>query len=163
MFEKHGVPVLAGATADTPEDAHAAAELIGRIERSPRLRMQGLHVHVGSQILDVEPFARSVGPIAALGRFPVYDLGGGLGARYSYAAQPPTVGAYLDALVGAAREHRSAGGEGLGLAIAARAIALHGGKISAANAAGGGLLVSVTLPADVREPAERSPAAVAAA
>ena len=65
--------------------------------------------------------------------------------------------------VGAAREHRSAGGEGLGLAIAARAIALHGGKISAANATGGGLLVSVSLPADVRAPAEPSPAAVAAA
>jgi diaminopimelate decarboxylase len=89
----------------------AAAELIGRIERSPRLRMQGLHVHVGSQILDVEPFARSVGPIAALGRFPVYDLGGGLGARYSYADRPPTVGAYLDALVGAAREHLPADAE----------------------------------------------------
>ncbi|HSP61241.1 MAG TPA: ADP-forming succinate--CoA ligase subunit beta [Ornithinimicrobium sp.] len=29
MFEKHGVPVLAGATADTPEEAHAAAERIG--------------------------------------------------------------------------------------------------------------------------------------
>ena len=36
----------------------AAAELIRRIERSPRLSMRGLHVHVGSQILDVEPFAR---------------------------------------------------------------------------------------------------------
>jgi succinyl-CoA synthetase beta subunit len=30
MFEKHGVPVLAGATADTPEEARAAAEEIGR-------------------------------------------------------------------------------------------------------------------------------------
>ncbi|MFK5634606.1 MULTISPECIES: ADP-forming succinate--CoA ligase subunit beta [unclassified Ornithinimicrobium] len=29
MFEKHGVPVLAGATADTPEEARAAAERIG--------------------------------------------------------------------------------------------------------------------------------------
>ena len=29
MFEKHGVPVLAGATADTPEEARAAAEQIG--------------------------------------------------------------------------------------------------------------------------------------
>ncbi|MGC5584233.1 ADP-forming succinate--CoA ligase subunit beta [Ornithinimicrobium sp. W1679] len=29
MFEKHGVPVLAGATADTPEDAQAAAERVG--------------------------------------------------------------------------------------------------------------------------------------
>ena len=41
--------------------------------------MRGLHVHVGSQILDVEPFAESVAPVAALGEFPVYDLGGGLG------------------------------------------------------------------------------------
>src|SRR5690606_9789494 len=29
MFEKHGVPVLAGATADTPEEARAAAERVG--------------------------------------------------------------------------------------------------------------------------------------
>jgi diaminopimelate decarboxylase len=89
----------------------AAAELIRRIERSLRLRMRGLHVHVGSQILDVEPFARSVAPIAALGEFPVYDLGGGLGARYTYADDPPSVGDYLDALVGAAREHLPADAE----------------------------------------------------
>ncbi len=48
--------------------------------------------------------------------------------------------------VDAAREHRSAGGEGLGLAIAARAIAVHGGSIGAANAEGGGLVVSLSLP-----------------
>jgi diaminopimelate decarboxylase len=67
--------------------------------------MRGLHVHVGSQILAVEPFAQSVAPVAALGEFPVYDLGGGLGARYTYADEPPSIGAYLDALTGAAREH----------------------------------------------------------
>src|SRR3954470_1853346 len=89
----------------------AAAELIERIERSPRLRMRGLHVHVGSQILDVEPFAQSVAPVAALGEFPVYDLGGGLGARYSYDDHPPSVGQYLDALIGAAREHLPAEAE----------------------------------------------------
>src|SRR5215212_3589942 len=89
----------------------AAAELIRRIERSPLLRMQGLHVHVGSQILDVEPFAQSVAPLAALGEYPVYDLGGGLGARYSYDDHPPSVGEYLDALIGAAREHLPAGAE----------------------------------------------------
>ncbi len=65
--------------------------------------------------------------------------------------------------VDAAREHRSAGGEGLGLAIAARAIALHGGSIVAANAPGGGLLVRVTLPADVRARAAQPRAAEAAA
>ena len=45
--------------------------------------MHGLHVHVGSQILEAEPFAAAVAPFAALGEFPVYDLGGGLGARYT--------------------------------------------------------------------------------
>ncbi len=33
----------------------------------------------------------------------IYDLGGGLGARYTYADEPPSVAAYLDALIGAAR------------------------------------------------------------
>jgi diaminopimelate decarboxylase len=89
----------------------AAAELIGRIESSPRLRMRGLHVHVGSQILAVEPFARSVAALAALGEFPIYDLGGGLGARYTYDDRPPSVAEYLDALVGAAREQLPAGAE----------------------------------------------------
>jgi diaminopimelate decarboxylase len=67
--------------------------------------MLGVHAHVGSQILAVEPFAQSVAALAALGEFPVYDLGGGLGARYTYADDPPAVGAYLDALIGAARAH----------------------------------------------------------
>jgi two-component system sensor histidine kinase CpxA len=51
--------------------------------------------------------------------------------------------------VDAAREHQSQGrgGEGLGLAIAARALAAHGGAITASNAAGGGLAVVATLPA----------------
>jgi diaminopimelate decarboxylase len=89
----------------------AAAELIQRIEHSSRLSMQGLHVHIGSQILEVEPFAHSVAAVAALGDFPVYDLGGGLGARYTYGEVPPAVGEYLDALIGAAREHLPAEAE----------------------------------------------------
>jgi diaminopimelate decarboxylase len=118
------VRVIPGVTADT--HAHVltghegskfgllpadAAPLIARVERSETLRMRGLHVHVGSQILDVEPFADSVAPIAALGEFEIYDLGGGLGARYTYADQPPSVPEYLDALIGAARAHLPADAE----------------------------------------------------
>ena len=88
-----------------------ASELIRRIEASPSLRMLGLHVHVGSQIMQAEPFAASVPPIAALGEFPVYDLGGGLGARYTWQDRPPSVAAYLDALIGAARAHLPAEAE----------------------------------------------------
>ncbi len=47
-----------------------ARSLIQRIEASPKLNMMGVHVHVGSQILDVEPFAASVAPVRALGEFP---------------------------------------------------------------------------------------------
>jgi len=49
--------------------------------------------------------------------------------------------------VDAARGHGRAGGEGLGLAIASRAVALHGGHIAARNGEGGGLSVTITLPA----------------
>jgi diaminopimelate decarboxylase len=112
------VRVIPGVTADT--HAHvltghegskfglapaAAAELISRIEHSSRLQMRGVHAHVGSQILEVEPLAEAVAPLAALGRFDIYDLGGGLGARYTWADQPPTIAEYLDVLIAAAREH----------------------------------------------------------
>jgi diaminopimelate decarboxylase len=40
-----------------------------------------------------------------LGEYEVYDLGGGLGGRYTYDDHPPSVAEYLDALVGAARAH----------------------------------------------------------
>ena len=50
-------------------------------------------------------------PISGLGEFPVYDLGGGLGARYTWADQPASIPAYLDALVGAARAHLPAEAE----------------------------------------------------
>jgi diaminopimelate decarboxylase len=112
------VRVIPGVTADT--HAHVltghegskfgvppvvAKKLIQRIEHSPRLQMRGVHAHVGSQILDAEPLAAAVAPLAALGEFDIYDLGGGLGARYSWADQPPTIAEYLDVLIAAAREH----------------------------------------------------------
>lgn len=49
--------------------------------------------------------------------------------------------------VGDARD-RASGGYGLGLAIAKRAIRLHGGEISARNHAEGGLTVSIRLPSE---------------
>jgi diaminopimelate decarboxylase len=82
-----------------------AREAIARIEASDRLRMDGLHTHVGSQIMVAEELAAAVAPLAALGQYPVYDLGGGLGARYTFADHPPSLDDYLDTLVGAAREH----------------------------------------------------------
>jgi two-component system sensor histidine kinase CpxA len=48
--------------------------------------------------------------------------------------------------VGDARD-RKQGGTGLGLAITERAAKLHGGEVRAANAPGGGLIVTIDLPA----------------
>jgi signal transduction histidine kinase len=64
--------------------------------------------------------------------------------------------------VDAAREHRSAGGEGLGLAIAARAVALHAGSVTASNVPDGGLMVLVELPLLDDEPVRRESAAESA-
>lgn len=46
---------------------------------------------------------------------------------------------------------REAGGVGLGLAIADRAVRLHGGTVAAANAFAGGLLVTIRLPSEAKE------------
>jgi diaminopimelate decarboxylase len=112
------VRIIPGVTADT--HAHvltghegskfglapaAAAELITRIEHSPRVTMRGVHAHVGSQIMEPEPLAAAVAPLRALGEFEIYDLGGGLGARYTWADHPPSVADYLDVLIGAATVH----------------------------------------------------------
>ncbi|MGH8295352.1 MAG: ATP-binding protein [Steroidobacteraceae bacterium] len=64
--------------------------------------------------------------------------------------------------VDAARD-RAVGGEGLGLAIAARAIAVHGGSIEANNIPAGGLEITMRLPALERGVKEASPTTAQAA
>jgi diaminopimelate decarboxylase len=86
-----------------------AREAIARIRASDRLRLDGLHLHIGSQILDTEPFARAVEAVSELGTFDVYDIGGGLGVRYTYEDNAPTVEQYLDTIAEAARAYLPAG------------------------------------------------------
>jgi diaminopimelate decarboxylase len=84
------------------EDAPAA---IARIEAVAGLELQGLHAHIGSQLLDLAPFRRVAQELAALGEFPIYDLGGGLGVRYTEdQEQPPSIEDYTAAVVGSAQE-----------------------------------------------------------
>ncbi len=82
-----------------------AAALIERLRASDRIRLDGVHVHVGSQILDVGTLARAVEVVSQLGEFDVYDLGGGLGARYTVDEHAPSVAEYADALGAACRAH----------------------------------------------------------
>ena len=86
-----------------------ARQAIARIKASDTLRLDGLHLHIGSQILDTEPFARAVEAVAELGTFGVYDVGGGLGVRYTLKDEAPTVEEYLDTIAAAARNYLPAG------------------------------------------------------
>jgi diaminopimelate decarboxylase len=81
-------------------------EAIARVEGVEGLRLEGLHAHIGSQLLALEPFVDQVRKIAKLGEFPVWDLGGGLGVRYTEdQPSPPTIEEYTGALVHAAHAH----------------------------------------------------------
>lgn len=76
-----------------------------RVRAHPLLHLEGIHVHIGSQVLRTEPFARAVAAVSGLGAFETYDIGGGLGVRYTLDEVAPTVEEYLDAIVAAAREN----------------------------------------------------------
>ncbi|MEJ6761033.1 MAG: diaminopimelate decarboxylase [Candidatus Planktophila sp.] len=78
---------------------------IERLKASDKLRLDGLHLHLGSQIMSTAPFIQSIEAISSLGEFSVYDLGGGLGVRYTYEDSPPSIEEYLDALIDTARNY----------------------------------------------------------
>ncbi len=82
-----------------PAQARSAIE---RLRGSDKLILDGVHVHIGSQILDTQPFVEAVETLAALGELDVYDLGGGLGVRYTYSEHPPSPEEWIEALTDAA-------------------------------------------------------------
>ena len=83
MIHKFGVP------------KDEAPELYRQAARSPHLRVQGVACHIGSQILEVEPFWKALDEILSVARqlategivVEVLDLGGGFGI--SYGAEQP--------------------------------------------------------------------------
>src|SRR5438105_11718081 len=68
-----------------------AAAAIERLAGVPHLDLVGLHFHIGSQLLELEPYRAAIQAIAALGDFPIYNLGGGLGVAYTAAQRPPEI------------------------------------------------------------------------
>ena len=116
-------PVQLRVTPDVAGDTHAAIstgqadskfgfglddarEAIVRLNGSDRLELTGLHAHIGSQLLALEPFRLAVAAMATLpGPFDVINLGGGLGVAYHRAEVPPGVDEYAAAKVEAVHEH----------------------------------------------------------
>jgi diaminopimelate decarboxylase len=87
----------------------AAPALLERIAGVPGLELLGLHVHIGSQLLDLDGFGRAAEALAGLGRFPVYDLGGGLGIAYRPEERARSVREYAEATVAALHTHLDPG------------------------------------------------------
>ncbi len=115
-------PVLLRATPDVRGDTHEKIstgqadskfgfamdqlpEAIARVHAVPGLELQGIHAHVGSQLLELDPFRRAARQLSGLGAFPTWDLGGGLGVAYTHDQYPPSIEDYVGAVVGSAREH----------------------------------------------------------
>ncbi|MDQ3740544.1 MAG: diaminopimelate decarboxylase [Actinomycetota bacterium] len=115
-------PVQIRVTPDVAGDTHAAIstgqadskfgfglddarDAIRRVRGSDVLRLTGVHAHIGSQLLALEPFRLAVAAMATLGDFDVVNLGGGLGVAYHRAEVPPSVDDYAAAKVGAVHEH----------------------------------------------------------
>jgi diaminopimelate decarboxylase len=83
------------------DDARAA---IARLRGSERLDLVGVHMHIGSQVFELEPFRRAIDVIATLGDFPVWNLGGGVGVAYTSEDRPPALEDWVATIVGAAHE-----------------------------------------------------------
>ena len=105
----HDAMATGGATSKFGLSPEAAEAVVAELRASRALVLEGLHVHVGSQITETAPFVAAVEAIGRLGEFSTYDLGGGLGARYTLDTDVPSAEAYLDALTAAARAALPAG------------------------------------------------------
>jgi diaminopimelate decarboxylase len=88
-----------------------ARELCLRMRGRDGLEIVGLHTHVGSQIMDLDPLRRAASAVVALARdlasdglaIEHLDLGGGLGISYDGAAAP-TAADYAAAVLPAVRD-----------------------------------------------------------
>jgi diaminopimelate decarboxylase len=96
--------------------ADRAVELFDRLRDHSFARLEGVHLHIGSPVLDAGRYAAAIEVAVALverlrsGGHPirVLDLGGGFGADYE-TGQSPSPQAYADAIVPRVRHLRSRG------------------------------------------------------
>ena len=78
-----------------------ADSAVRRASASTAVQLVGLHAHIGSQVFDVEPFARAIDVLAAFAApydFPELSVGGGLGVPYVEGESAPTIGEWADAI-----------------------------------------------------------------
>ena len=81
-----------------------APHAIERLQSAAWADLHGLHMHIGSQLFDLEPWRLAVEAIATLGDFPSYDLGGGLAVAYTPDRRPPSVTEFVASMIASADE-----------------------------------------------------------
>jgi len=76
------------------------------VGQSQRLNLVGIHAHIGSQIFELEPYARTIQLLADFIDFDcrLLNVGGGLGIAYTADDQPASVEDYVDTKVRAVQE-----------------------------------------------------------
>ena len=93
----------------------AAEEAATRAQAASSIDLTGLHAHIGSQVLDVEPYADSLGIVldfaAAMSErhgLVLRDIspGGGFGVSYSEADDPPAAVAFVEVIAATLRARR---------------------------------------------------------
>lgn len=68
------------------------------------LNFRGWHMHIGSQLFELEAFDRAIRTVAGSGPCEVLDVGGGLGVAYGADQEPPTVEEYASTILTAVHE-----------------------------------------------------------
>jgi diaminopimelate decarboxylase len=83
-----------------------AAAGIEAVRGAANLELVGLHAHIGSQIFELEAYARAIEALAAIAD-PAWcrllNVGGGLGIAYTREEEPPSIDAYAEVKVGGVR------------------------------------------------------------
>jgi diaminopimelate decarboxylase len=72
-----------------------AAIAIDRARHSDKFDLDGVHMHIGSQIFDLAPFRAALEVLTGLGDFRTYNLGGGLGVAYLHEQSAPDIDEYV--------------------------------------------------------------------
>ena len=84
-----------------------AAAAVEAVLAADALELVGLHAHIGSQIYELEPYARAIEALAGLAD-PAWcrllNVGGGLGIAYTTADHPPSIEEYAEVKAGGVRE-----------------------------------------------------------
>jgi diaminopimelate decarboxylase len=86
-----------------------AAEAVRRVGASERLELVGIHAHIGSQIFELEPYAKTIQLLAdfvdASGfECRLLNVGGGLGIAYTSEDEPASITDYADVKVRGVRQ-----------------------------------------------------------